>query len=209
MKKFLSSHKLCVMLEDFRLKVFVTLAEEGSFTKAAARLGISQPAVSQNIAELEKTLSRRLFQRMRGAVELTSDGVVFLKYAGSILEAYSSADRMFAQVPSTVVKISVSEELYDNMIEPKLQEFMDLHGQVVFERCLTEAPDLKIFMRPSSRRPFDTPSDCILKLRISISEPSDNVTRESVQMFDVIFQPSPAFECTRLCRLLKEFLMTI
>ena len=42
------------MLEDFRLKVFATVAAEGSFTKAAAVLGVSQPAVSQNIAELEK-----------------------------------------------------------------------------------------------------------------------------------------------------------
>ena len=43
------------MFEDFRLKVFMAVATEGSFTKAAAVLGISQPAVSQNIAELEKS----------------------------------------------------------------------------------------------------------------------------------------------------------
>ena len=42
------------MLEDFRLKVFLTVESEGSFTKAARNLGISQPAVSQNIAELER-----------------------------------------------------------------------------------------------------------------------------------------------------------
>ena len=40
------------MLDDFRLRIFKTLAEEGSFTRTAARLEISQPAVSQNIAEL-------------------------------------------------------------------------------------------------------------------------------------------------------------
>ena len=44
------------MLEDFRLKVFMAVRSEHSFTKAARSLGISQPAVSQNIAELEKEI---------------------------------------------------------------------------------------------------------------------------------------------------------
>ena len=51
------------MLEDFRLKVFMTVAKEGSFTKAAAKLNISQPAVSQHVSELEKTTGVKLFER--------------------------------------------------------------------------------------------------------------------------------------------------
>ena len=62
------------MLEDFRLKVFVTVAKEGSFTKAAAALGVTQPAVSQNIAELERLLERKLFDRMKGETLLTPEG---------------------------------------------------------------------------------------------------------------------------------------
>ena len=42
------------MLEDFRLKVFLKVAEFGSFTKAAAELGISQPAVSQHLRKLKE-----------------------------------------------------------------------------------------------------------------------------------------------------------
>ena len=53
------------MLEDFRLKVFMTVAQAGSFTKAASVLGISQPAVSQNVAELERLSGRKLFERLR------------------------------------------------------------------------------------------------------------------------------------------------
>ena len=44
------------MFEDFRLKVFMAVAETGSFTKAAKSIGISQPAVSQNINALEKEI---------------------------------------------------------------------------------------------------------------------------------------------------------
>ena len=39
------------VLEDFRLRIFMAVAEKGSFTLAAKALGVSQPAVSQNIAE--------------------------------------------------------------------------------------------------------------------------------------------------------------
>ena len=42
------------MLDDFRLRVFMMVAAESSFTRAAQHLGVTQPAVSQHIAELEK-----------------------------------------------------------------------------------------------------------------------------------------------------------
>ena len=48
------------MFEDFRLKVFLAVAKEGSFTNAAKSLGVSQPAVSQNIAEIEKGIGVKL-----------------------------------------------------------------------------------------------------------------------------------------------------
>lgn len=83
------------MLEDFRLKVFMTVALKGSFTLAAKELRISQPAVSQNIAELEKTLGTDLFARMRGRVDLTPAGVVFKEYASRILYWYSATGEMF------------------------------------------------------------------------------------------------------------------
>ncbi len=86
---------VCMVLEDFRLKIFVAVAETGSFTKAAAALGITQPAVSQNIAELEKCLNVRLFTRSRGEAVLTDGGRTFAKYAERILEWYAAADAMF------------------------------------------------------------------------------------------------------------------
>ena len=44
------------MQEDFRLRVFITVAEMKSFSKAAEQLRISQPAVSQHVSELERQL---------------------------------------------------------------------------------------------------------------------------------------------------------
>ena len=78
------------MLEDFRLKVFMAVAETGSFTKASRKLGVSQPAVSQNISSLEKETGAILFQRARGEVSLTSEGLVFKEYASRIQYWYSA-----------------------------------------------------------------------------------------------------------------------
>jgi molybdate transport repressor ModE-like protein len=85
------------MIEDFRLRVFKAVAAKGSFTLAAKELGVSQPAVSQNIAELEKSLGTELFIRSRGSVSLTASGNSFLEYASKILYWYDAASNMFSE----------------------------------------------------------------------------------------------------------------
>ena len=84
-----------VVLEDFRLRIFMAVAEKGSFTLAAKALGVSQPAVSQNIAELEKSLGAELFLRRKGSVTLTPKGAAFKEYAGRILYWYTATEMMF------------------------------------------------------------------------------------------------------------------
>lgn len=84
------------MFEDFRIKVFLTVAEEGSFTRAAAKLGVSQPAVSQNISELEKSLGGTVLNRERGKVSLTEKGQLFKGYAEQIMHWYNAANEAFA-----------------------------------------------------------------------------------------------------------------
>lgn len=204
------------MLDDFRLRIFKTLAREGSFTKAASKLQISQPAVSQNIAELEKMLSQTLFERQRGAVLLTKEGEIFMKYADKILESYEEADSAFTAIAPTTVSIAASEELYSYIIAPALQDFISIHPEVSFERCMTEAPDLNLVMQPSSSRPFDLPAESIIRLKWTMSAAPHlgtdtatgdlSVTREKSMYFDILFQPSPVFGCTLLCRIIKEFL---
>ena len=83
------------MFEDFRLRIFMAVAEKGSFTLAAKALGVSQPAVSQNIAELEKSLGAELFLRRKGSVTLTPKGAAFKEYAGRILYWYTVTEMMF------------------------------------------------------------------------------------------------------------------
>ena len=84
------------MLEDCKIRTFLAVVEEGSFTRAARRLGVSQPAVSTQIAQLEASIGLPLFER--GAVlSLTPTGQTFLGYARRIQDAYDLLNRAFPQ----------------------------------------------------------------------------------------------------------------
>ena len=67
------------------LSFFVTLAEELHFVRAAERLGVTQPALSQQIAKLEETLAVKLFERTKRRVALTDAGRNFQSDALAIL----------------------------------------------------------------------------------------------------------------------------
>lgn len=201
------------MLEDFRLKVFMAVVAERSFTKAASVLGITQPSVSQNIADLEKMTGRKLFDRLRGTVVLTAEGEVFLIYVQKLLETCASVDDMFAKVGPAIVKIAASEEIYAYLVGPALESFSKVHPDVRFERCLFGDADLTIALIPSSSsraQSGDFPDDVISRIRMSVFIPqqsdSQSSSHEKTSYFDVVYRPTQAFAITRLCRLIRQFL---
>lgn len=82
-------------MDDFRLRVFTTVARLGGFTAAARELGVSQPAVSQHVSELEKELGCSLLERSREGVTLTTDGERLLGYARQVLHWYDVINAAF------------------------------------------------------------------------------------------------------------------
>ena len=77
---------------DFRLKVFFSVASEMSFTKAAARHHITQPAVSKHIQELERIYGITLFERKGSSVVLTEAGRILYDQAKNIDSIYREID---------------------------------------------------------------------------------------------------------------------
>lgn len=200
-----------MVLQDFRLRVFVTVAEEKSFTKAANRLAVSQPAVSQNVAELEKGLGIRLFDRMKGETVLTPEGGIFMKYALKSLELSASAQEVFASLPEGTIRISASDDLYTYYILPRLKDFSDIHPEISFVRVESDEADIVIFMRPSLGTPFDIDPEVIAKARISLSRPSMKMgdiaaAHEDTFHYEIVYKPTPQFSSTGVCCILREFL---
>ena len=112
-----------MMLDDQRLKIFKAVAEQGSFTQAARQLGLSQPAVSQCISDLEKKTGGLLFDRQRGAVTLTPRGETFKLFADRILKDYEDLNVIFADYEAFA---SVAQKLNAIKDEPSFRVFKDI-----------------------------------------------------------------------------------
>lgn len=80
------------------VKSFCTIVSEGSFSRAAERLHLTQPTISAQIQALEKTLRTRLFERSAQGISLTQAGKVFHPYALQILEVSDRAEQAMDQL---------------------------------------------------------------------------------------------------------------
>ena len=111
---------------DFRLKVFYTVALRLNFTKAAAELYISQPAVSKHIQELEETYKTKLFERNGSKIALTPAGVLLLKHAKTIFDIYRDIDfemSSFVSKRKGLLRLGASTTISQYVIPPVLAGF--------------------------------------------------------------------------------------
>ncbi len=82
------------MIKDFtKLETFLVVIKEKSFSKASAKLGISQPAVTQQIKFLEEQIGAKLIERRKNGVRLTKEGEEVYKIAQRISKCIQSAEQ--------------------------------------------------------------------------------------------------------------------
>src|ERR671935_2702224 len=109
-----------------RLRVFQAVANEGSFSRAARDLFLSQPAVTQHIHALEAELGVPLFDRFGRRIALTPAGRVLAEHTPEILglvQAAEVATREAGGEASRTLRLGVSETLATYVLPPLLGEF--------------------------------------------------------------------------------------
>ncbi len=126
------------------LAAFVAVARERSFTKSAAKLGVSQSALSQTIRQLEARLGVRLLTRTTRSVAPTEAGERLLRVVAPRFEEIESelaSLRELRQKPAGTVRITATEFAIDSILLPKLANVMrqnpDLHVEFIVDYGLT------------------------------------------------------------------------
>src|SRR6478752_4967838 len=102
---------------------FVTIAREGSFTRAAALLGVTQSALSQAINGLESRLQIRLLTRTTRSVSPTAAGERLLKAIGHRFDEIESELAALTELrdkPAGTVRITCGDHVIDSVLLPKL-----------------------------------------------------------------------------------------
>lgn len=120
----------------YDLVAFLAVARERSFTKAAARLGISQSALSQTIRNLEERLDVRLLNRTTRRVTPTDAGERLHQAIGprfAEIEAELSALEELRTEPTGTIRLTATDYAADTILLPKLAEFMPRYPHIKVE----------------------------------------------------------------------------
>lgn len=105
------------------LKIFTTVADAGGMSKAAKELHITQPSISQAIAELEKYYGVKLFERLSQKIYLTKEGELMLSFSRHILDSFEQMEKAMNQaVEKSSLRIGCSVSVGTCLIEEILDE---------------------------------------------------------------------------------------
>ena len=136
-------------MELRHIRYFLAVAEEQNFTRAAARVGIGQPPLSQQIRDLEREVGAPLFRRIHSGAELTEAGRAFLEEALTILrhaEEAKTAARRAARGETGTLRVGFTGSAAFNPIVPSaIRAFRRAYPGVAL--VLEEANTLRLLER--------------------------------------------------------------
>ncbi|MCB1333606.1 MAG: LysR family transcriptional regulator [Roseivivax sp.] len=109
------------------MEAFATVVDQGGFTDAARKMGISKSAVSKHVSSLEARLGARLLNRTTRRVSPTEIGLVYYDRARRVLNDAGEADSIVTAMqsaPSGVLRMSVATDFGVSLLSPVLDEFL-------------------------------------------------------------------------------------
>ncbi|PIC64212.1 LysR family transcriptional regulator [Sporosarcina sp. P13] len=117
-------------------KVFRTVVQNKSFSKAARQLFMTQPAISQIISQLERALDTRLFNRTSKGVTLTDEGAMLYEYVNSALNLIDAGNEKLRELKSLSageLKIGVGDTISRYYLLPYLEAFHTNYPSIRFK----------------------------------------------------------------------------
>ncbi|UTF60992.1 LysR family transcriptional regulator [Gilvimarinus sp. DA14] len=123
-------------MDTQQLATFIAVAEHGSFSAAAERLHLTQPAVSKRIALLEQYLNTGLFDRVGKHIHLNRAGELLLPHARNITQSLHNAERAIAELTGSVsgkLSIATSHHIGLHRLPPVLSRFTQQHPEVMLD----------------------------------------------------------------------------
>lgn len=126
------------------LSAFVEVAEGGSFSRAAERLFLSQPAISKRIAALEAQLGKALFDRVGRQISLTDAGRALLPHARRVLQEIEDGRRSLSHLSATVsgrLSIGTSHHIGLHRLPPVLRAYTQQYPDVDLDIHFMDSED--------------------------------------------------------------------
>jgi len=118
------------------LEAFIAVADSGSFSVAAERIHVTQPAVSKRIAQLEDILECRLFDRIARSVTLTEAGEALMPRAHQILQAFADTRQAIHDLSGEIsgrLRLAISHHIGLHRLPPILKQFAQQHPSVTID----------------------------------------------------------------------------
>ncbi|MDC6482541.1 LysR family transcriptional regulator [Pelagibacteraceae bacterium] len=119
-----------------KLKIFYTVAEASSFTKAATMLNLSQSAISRQIQTLEQDLKIQLFERHARGLVLTDNGEYLFKSAHEVISKLKDVESTLSGHKDKLngkLTVTTVVSFGTTWLTPRIKEFMDLHPEIEVE----------------------------------------------------------------------------
>ena len=126
------------MIENFRMRVFRSVAQHLNFSRAAEELLLSQPAVTQQVKALEEEFGVPLFDRAGGHIRLTLGGLALLPYAEKLRELSAEAMGAVAHAcgkQAGELALGASQTIGQYLLPKLIAEFLELHPKVRVTAC--------------------------------------------------------------------------
>ena len=134
---------------DPKLYSLIEIVQTGSFTRAAERLSLTQPAVSQHIRLLEESIGAKIFDRSHNELRLTREGEIVLRYAKRMLALYHNLEQALKEEKGRIssLTVGITHTAESNAIAESLASYATSQGGLTIKVITDSVQNLRTMLK--------------------------------------------------------------